>query len=114
MKKVLAISLILTFCIPFSGAFASKHGQWNYVGQDTFKDESKRINSGGGDFKFCLVDGPGGYYRLNRDIRWAPDEYSPYKELLKGKCLVYRNIPKGKYYVEKRYKSEWAHVKFYD
>jgi ATP-dependent protease Clp ATPase subunit len=60
MKKVLALSLALTLSIPFANAFASDHGHWNYVGSDKFKSRSKIIKSGGGDFKFCLISGPGG------------------------------------------------------
>lgn len=114
MKKLLALSLILSLCLPFSGAFASKHGKWNYVGESKFKHESSRIKSGGGDFKACLVSGPAGYYSLYMDKSFMKDINTGAQKLSKGKCITYKNIDSGKYYLTKSKKTGIAHVKFYD
>lgn len=102
MKKVLALSLILTLCIPFSGAFADKYGKWNYAGKSKFRSESKRIKTDVGDFKACLVSGPERYYSLYQDTSFSPD-YKKYgtEKLKKGKCIVFSNIDKGKVYFKK-------------
>ncbi|WP_051271388.1 hypothetical protein [Shimazuella kribbensis] len=132
MKKLFAFALTLCLCLPVVTAHAEKHGSWNYVGEDKFNERSKIINSGGGDFKFCLVSGPGGYYTLWEEDGYfrngykMKDEKVGTKKLKKGQCAVFKNINKyvdegpyessgqAEFYVTKSKKSGKAHVKFYD
>jgi hypothetical protein len=126
VKKLFATALTLCLCIPVVQAYADGHGGWNKVGEDRFKERSKIVKSGGGDFKFCLVSGPVGYYTLwEEDNIWDDRERSAdnkvaSKKLRKGQCAVFHNVNKyvdegqAEFYVTKNKKSGTAHVKFYD
>jgi hypothetical protein len=127
MKKIFVTVLTLCLCFPVVNAYAEKHGGWNKVGEDRFKERSKTVKSGGGDFKFCLVSGPGGYYTLWEEDTWREDGIPrnqdnkvASKKLNKGQCAVFHNVNKyvdegqAEFYVTKNKNSGKAHVKCYD
>lgn len=130
MKKVFALTLAVALSLPIAGAFAEgKHGKWTKVGTDTFTTRSKIVKSGGGDFKFCLVSGSGGYFNLYEEDHFGDnDDYNKrdvhvktVKLTKKSKCATIRNVNRyvdgfdgqAEFYLTKRGKEKVT-VTFWD
>lgn len=77
--KMIVVALVVALLVP-SAAFASSmetlgSGEWDYIGYDYFRTQSKNFYSGGGDFMICLdSSSPKGNYYLFEEDPYARDD----------------------------------------
>lgn len=77
--KMSILALVVTLLVP-SSTFASSmetlgSGEWDYLGYDYFRTQSKIFYSGGGDFMICLdSSSPKGYYYLFEEDPFNADD----------------------------------------
>jgi hypothetical protein len=110
----LAVTPTATYAIengPLLGA-----GTWDPVGTSTFSFRSATVNSGGGDFKACLVSGTGSHpVQLWEEDVFASDKIgSPQTLSYIGDCAVWSGIGSGSELFLGKDTSGTIKVQFYD